>query len=251
MPKNSIGLFMSLVMAVFLIPLKVHSQEPIIVAISAFPPYKIIEKDQTTGIDVEILDEIAKRMNRSLSFKKGTFEDCLKLMETGQADVMSSLLRRPEREMYLQYVQPRYRVRSDKVFYLRKDGNITLRIYDDLAKLNIGVKAGAQYAPMFDNDSALQKIPADSTKINIAKLVAGQIDTFIATDLEGGWWIRKLNLEDNIVKAPYKFIHLDPVYMGVSKKSKFIENTKEFSRILKELVDTGVIQKIENSYFKP
>ncbi|MGD9333169.1 MAG: transporter substrate-binding domain-containing protein [Desulfobacterales bacterium] len=251
MALKSIGLYMGLVVAAMLIPLTVHSQEAIVVAFSDFPPFKIGHPSQPGGIDVEILEQMAARMNRTLTFKRGSFEECLRMMQEGQADVMSSLLRRPEREKYIHYVQPRYRVRTDKVFFLLKKRGITLRIYDDLQKLKIGVKSEAQYAPMFDNDQSLEKIPADSLKLNITKLAAGQIDTFIATDLEGRYWIRELNLEDRIVKAPFKFSHLDPVYMGISKKSSFMEATKEFGRILKEMVDTGAIRKIEDRYLKP
>ncbi len=229
----------------------VRSQSTIVVAFSEFPPYKVIEEGQVGGIDVEILREIAERMGRTLTFKQGTFEDCLEMMAQGKADVMSSLLRRPEREAYLHYVQPRYRPRSEKAFFVRTQDRDTLRFYDDLNTLRIGVKTGASYGPMFDNDKGLNKIPADSVKINISKLVAGQIDTFLTTDLEGDYWIRKLGLEARIAKAPFKFTHLDEIYMASSRKSAFASQAEAFSAVLNTLVKTGVIQKIESRYRKP
>lgn len=240
-----------LVIIGWFLPAAAQNKGTINVAFSEFPPYKIAEKKDVSGIDIEILEEIATRMDRSLTFKRGTFEDCLKLMEQGQADVMSSLLRRPEREAFIHYVQPRYRVRSVKVFYVLQDNHNALRSYGDLQKLKIGVKTKASYAPMFDNDERLNKIPSDSIKINISKLVAGKIDTFITTDLEGDYWVQKLNLENRIVKAPYKFMHSDSIYMGISKKSAFVDEAGEFGHILKELVDTGEVQKIIDRYRKP
>ena len=240
-----------LVIIGWFLPAAAQNKGAIIVAFSEFPPYKIGGEKDVGGIDIEILEKIATRMDRSLTFKKGTFEDCLKMMEQGQADVMTSLLRRPEREAYIRIVQPRYRVRSDKVFYVLKDRRDKVRIYDDLRALKIGVKAGVRYAPMFDNDERLEKIPADSIKINISKLVAGKIDTFIATDLEARYWIEKLNLGDRIVPAPYRFTHLDPIYMGISKKSAFLEEAGEFGHVLKSLVDNGDVQAIIDRYRKP
>ncbi len=104
---------------------------------------------------------------------------------------------------------------------------------------------------MFDNDESLNKISADSIKINISKLVAGQIDTFLTTDLEGDYWIRKLGLEDRIVRAPFKLTHLDEIYMAISKKSALADEVEAFGAILNDLVKTGAIQKIEDRYRKP
>ncbi len=229
----------------------VRSQQTIVVAFSEFPPFKMLDEDQVGGIDVEVLREIASRMGRSLTFKRGTFEDCLAMMAQGEADVMSSLLRRPEREAFLFYVQPRYRARSEKIFFMRRDDRDQLRSYEDLKALRIGVKNKASYGPMFDNDASLNKIPADSIKLNISKLVAGQIDTFLTTDLEGDYWIRKLGLETRIARAPFKFTHLDEIYMTISKKSAFLSEAKAFSAVLNELVKSGAVQKIEDRYRKP
>jgi ABC-type amino acid transport substrate-binding protein len=153
------------------------------------------------GIDVEILREITGRMGYAPHFRNCALDDCLGLMRQGQADLMTSLLRRADREAYILYVQPRYRARSDKVFYLRKENPKQIRTFDDLKALRIGVKTGANYAPAFDNDKELNKVPAQSIKLNISKLVAGQIDTFITTDLEGDYWIKQLGLEERYQSA--------------------------------------------------
>jgi polar amino acid transport system substrate-binding protein len=227
-----------------------YSAQTVVVAFSEFPPYKMIVDGKHTGIDLDILQEIGKQMNFTLEFKNGTFEDCLGMMKQGEADLMTSLLRRAEREPYIFYVQPRYRTRSDKVFYLLKDHQKSIRTYDDLKTLKIGVKDGASYALSFDNDKTLNKLPAQSIKINIAKLVAGQIDTFITTDTEGDYWIKTLGLQDRITKAPFKFQQLDSIYMGISKKSAFATEAKRFGRILKDLVDKGVVQRTVEKYLK-
>ena len=251
MPKKVLWMFVGLLGVGLMLSPAVRAQSTIVVAFSEFPPYKVVEEGQVGGIDVEILKEIAARMGRTLPFKQGTFEDCLEMMAQGTADVMSSLLRRPEREAYLHYVQPRYRPRSVKVFFVRSPDRDSIRFYDDLKTLRIGVKTKASYGPMFDNDQGLNKIPADSVKINISKLVAGQIDTFLTTDLEGDYWVRRLGLENRIAKAPFNFTHLDEIYMAISRKSAFASQSGAFSAALNALVKKGVIQEIESRYRKP
>ena len=242
--------FIWIALILLLSPSLTQSAQSIVVAFSEFPPYKMMADGKHTGIDVDILQEIGKELGFTPNFKYGTLEECLEMMKQGQADLMTSLLRRVEREPYILYVQPRYRARSDKVFYVLKEHQKSIRTYDDLKTLKIGVKGGTSYAQSFDSDKKLNKVPAESIRINISKLVAGQIDTFITTDNEGDYWIKALGLQDLITKAPFKFQQLDPIYMGISKKSAFVKEAKSFGRILKDLVDKGVVQRIVDEYLK-
>jgi polar amino acid transport system substrate-binding protein len=237
-------------LAIILFPSIGQSGQQVVTAFSEFPPFKMIVDGKQTGIDVEILTEIAKRMDLTLSFKDGTFKDCLRMMERGEADLMTSLLRRPERENYILYVQPRYRKREDKVFYVRNDRRNLIRLYDDLKNLKIGVKSGAKYAPMFDNDKDLNKIPAPDIATNLQKLVSGEIDTFLDTRTEGDYWIKTLRYGEKVSKAPFKFTHSDSTYMGISKKSPLAKRAKEFGKQLKYMLDKGLVQKIVDKYLE-
>lgn len=237
-------------LAVVLLPSIGKSAQQVVTAFSEFPPYKMVVDGKKTGIDVEILMEIAKRMDLTVSLKEGTFEECLRMMELGEADLMSNLLRRPEREGYILYVQPRYRTVSDIVFYVRHDRPKPIRTYDDLAGLKIGVKSGVKYAPMFDNDKDLMKIPAADIAANLRKLVSGEIDTFLDTRTEGDYWIKTLDYGEKVSKASFKFTHSDSTYMGISKKSPFAKRAKEFGRHLKHMIDKGLVQKIIDKYLK-
>ena len=156
-------LWMALVM--LLSPNLAQSAQTVVVAFSEFPPYKMIVDGKHKGIDMDILHEIGKQMDFTLEFRNGTFEECLGMMRQGEADLMTSFLRRAERESYILYVQPRYRARSDKVFYLLKEHLKSIRMYDDLKTLKIGAKGGAKYALPFVNDNELkiaERLPEDA-----------------------------------------------------------------------------------------
>ena len=241
---------LGIVLLLFILPNQAQGAQTLVVAISEFPPYKIVVDGKATGIDLDILQEIGSRMGFSVSVKIGTFEDCLAMMKRGDADLMTSLLFRSEREQYILYVHPRYRVRSDKVFYVKKGSEKLIRQFDDLKNLRIGVKAGVAYAPLFDTDKELNKVPGQSIKENISKLLAEQVDTFIDTDTEGDYWIKKMNLQGKIVKSIFKFQQLDPIYMGISKKSAFKDEAKSFGRNLKYLIDHGIVERIVEKYTK-
>jgi polar amino acid transport system substrate-binding protein len=237
-------------LVIVLFPTLGQSSQQVVVAFSEFPPYKMMVDDRPAGIDVEILKEVAKRMDLALSFKQATFEECMRMMQRGEADLMTSLLRRPEREKYIHYVQPRYQAISVQTFYVRKAHPNLIRSYDDLKNLKIGVKAGVRYAPVFDNDKGLNKIPAPDIETNLRRLVAGEIDTFLDTRTEGDYWIKTFGYGDKITKAPFTFTHSDSIYMGISKKSPLANRAKEFGRHLKDMVDKGNIRMMKEKYIK-
>ena len=243
-------LLLLVIVLTLLFPILGQSSQQVVVAFSEFPPYKMIVDGSHAGIDVEILREIAKRMDITLSFKDATFEECLRMMQRGEADLMTSLLRRPEREKYILYVQPRYRARSEKIFYVRMENRNLIRFYDDLKNLKIGVKGGVRYAPVFDNDKGLNKIPAPDIETNLRRLVATEIDTFLDTRTEGDYWIKTLGYSDKVTKAPFTFTHSDSSYVGIAKKSPFASRAKEFGKHLKYMLDKGHIRKMVDKYLE-
>ena len=224
--------------------------QPVTVAFSEFPPYKMLLNGKPAGIDVDILSEIAKKLDLNLAYKQGTFDQCLGMMERGEADFMTSLLRRPDREDFILYVQPRYFTRTEKVFYVLKGREDRIRIYEDLSNLRIGVKAGVKYSLRFDSDQGLKKIAAQDIQANLERLEAGWIDTFIDTGTEGDYWIRKLGYEDKVSKAELKFEQLDPIYLGISRKSPVTKRSHEIGRALKALLDDGMVQRLYDKYVR-
>ena len=224
--------------------------QPVTVSFSEFPPYKMLSNGKPAGIDVDILSQIAKKMDLKLTYKQGTFDQCLGMMERGEADLMTSLLRRPDREDFILYVQPRYFTRTEKVFYVLKGRDNKIRVYEDLSNLKIGVKAGVKYSLQFDSDQSLKKIAAQDIQANLERLEAGWIDTFIDTGTEGDYWINKLGYADKVTKAKLKFEQLDPIYLGLSRKSPLAKRSHEIGRALKSLLDEGMVQRFYDKHVR-
>src|SRR6478609_4376885 len=61
------------------------------VAFSNWPPLKIIENGKFGGIDMLILDELATRTDIVFNFRECTWIQCMKMIESGEADLIPSL----------------------------------------------------------------------------------------------------------------------------------------------------------------
>ncbi len=78
------------------------------------------------------------------------------MMKDGTIDPMAGLLKRPEREEYIRFVQPPCKERSDTIFFVPKGKPSLIQTYEDLYALKIGTTLGSKYFHQFDEDKKLR-----------------------------------------------------------------------------------------------
>ncbi len=89
-------------------------------------PFKNLDRwsKNYSGIDVDIIKEIARRLNLKVTYNEGSWKRCLVMLENGSSDILSSVLKTPEREEYMYFVEPPYITHSPTAFYLKKGKGI-------------------------------------------------------------------------------------------------------------------------------
>lgn len=91
-PKCFIALFF-LLLGMFSHPFSTTGKE-LVVPILHFPPWIVIEQEQVTGINIEIIKEMASKLGVQIKYKKCPWKRCLAFMEKGKTDLMSSLVKK-------------------------------------------------------------------------------------------------------------------------------------------------------------
>ncbi len=223
----------------------------LIVPVEHFPPWIIVEQEEVTGINIELIKEVARRAGLTLTFKICPWKRCLKMMETGEGDLMTSLLKRPEREAYMYYVEPPYKTKSTKTFYVKKGNGETIRSYEDLYALQIGVVRGTKYFEPFDSDPKLNKDGVASDVQNLRKLENGRLDGLIGTESNIDYLIFKQGLQGKFDKTTFRWDRKLDVYMAISKKSPYARQLQAFNDIVSDLVAEGYVNQIIESFYKP
>ncbi|WP_319584991.1 transporter substrate-binding domain-containing protein [uncultured Pseudodesulfovibrio sp.] len=219
------------------------------VALDPFPPWKYLNSiGEPCGMDVDFIDVLAKRMGLKVEYFMYPFSRALYLLEYGEADMMSGVLRREEREAYLHFLQPPYKEHSDKAFYMLRGRKDLLQKYDDLHRLRIGTQNGTSYFPVFDHDPKISKIATHSFELNLRMLLANRIDAVINTEVAGDFELSKLGLQREVVKAPYIYREKQDVYIVLSKKSPLADRLDEFNTVMADLVREGAFQRIVTRY---
>lgn len=225
------------------------SQEVIKIAFPLSPPWRHVTDGKIDGVDGLLMAALAQKLNAKVEFEVLPFKRSLKEIEMGRLDMMSGLLYRPAREEFLYYVKPEYKKRSNKAFFVIKGKGHTIKKYEDLLSLRIGLRMGVKYFLRFDEDKQLQKYAVRENDLNIDKLLKGRIDTFIISRAVGEYLIKEGGLAGRIEMAEFGYSKENPVFIGISQKSPWAKRHEEISAILAEMASSGEIDRLIEGYF--
>jgi polar amino acid transport system substrate-binding protein len=78
------------------------------------------EGQDVSGIDVDIVREIARRMKLEIEYVRCPWARCLAMMQSGEADLLSSVWKRPEREACLRFFDTPFLDELPITFYFKK-----------------------------------------------------------------------------------------------------------------------------------
>lgn len=229
------------------------AEQTLSMAFNETVPWKFHDKNgEPQGIDLEIVQQLCQRLSLRLVIKPAPLARAIDMMKNGQVDIMTFLLKTPEREQFITFIEPPYQRSSDKVFYLRQDARFSLQRYEDLATLQIGIKRGANYQPQFDADPHLHKQAVTDTEQNFRKLLLGRLDTVLVTESEGDYLLLTHGWQARVRKAPLRFSRPVDVYIGVAKHSPHQQLLpalrRELDRELDALIQSGEVARITARY---
>lgn len=219
------------------------------VVVDHYPPWKVIEGDTISGIDIELTKALLAELGVTPRFVACPWSRCLDLLKNGDAQMVSGVQRRADREHYLTFIDPPYKTRSSKVFY-RLENSRDIASLQDLANKDIGILRDAHYFPEFDEDSSLSKKPVHSDRLNFLKLAEGRIQTVIATESQGDYLVAILGLRDIVVKSTYRHDEIVPVHFAVSKGSVLDSMRPQLDEATRRLRDNGTFERIIREYYQ-
>ena len=158
-----------------LLPLTANTNK-LKVAYSEWFPYTYQENNQASGFEIEIFKEVMKIMKLETEFNLYPWARCLYVLKRGEADILISLLKSPEREKFACFPDEQISV-SRVMFFTTSEKNINFEDnYENLKPYKIGIISRFNYGNRFDNASYLQKDKAQNTEMLIKKLLGGRTD---------------------------------------------------------------------------
>ena len=222
--------------------------DEMIMATDDWPPFRISEGDTFVGLDLDLINEIARRSNAELQVAKMPWGRALTEMQSGGVDVMTGLAFRSDRAKYIAYTDTPY-FKCTTAFYTLKGLADEIRVYDDLGKHQVGYVLHSAYFDRFDSDTDLDKVGVAQEQILIDMLMNRRFGVMIGTDCQVDYLIKRQGFAEKIEKAPYNPGNSVDLYLGVSRASDWFSRLDELNQVLKDLVDEGFVDKVAENYY--
>jgi polar amino acid transport system substrate-binding protein len=221
------------------------SARPLILAFSPLPPWRVVDADERpSGPYLEIMQHLAARAGLPLEVHVCPLVRCLDLLHRGDADVGIGVAPGPDREVYVEYLQPPFAGPTHMCFYRRR-GDEASRVerYEDLARLRIGLTRGAHYFSRFDQDTALNKDVAPDKLSNLRKLVNLRVDVAIMVCGEGKLLANRPEFRHRIELAGPE-VRTGPRFVVLSRQSALHDRKADLQRALQQMVVSGEIRRL-------
>lgn len=217
------------------------------IPIGDWPPFSLTKEKPYSGIDIDLWNEIEKRLDAKINIKKYPWSRSLSYMKLGKLDAISGIAKREKREEYLKYLPKPYYTCST-VFYVRKGDSHKIKTYDDLKNFTIGYVSNSAYFLKFDNDLNLSKKSVTREIQLIKMLKIKRLNAIIGTDCQVDYELSKLGYTNLIEKAQYKPGNKVDLYIAISKKSQYINYYDTLAKILDDIIKEGKIEEFSRKY---
>ncbi len=209
---------------------------------ASFPPYEFYEGDKIVGIDAEVAEEIAKKLDLELEIADIDFDSIVPGVQSDKYDMgMAGMTVTEERQKKVNF-STTY-AKGVQVIIVKEDSAIAS--IDDLADKKIGVQqatTGDIYASDEFGEENVTKYA--SGNLAVEGLKSGKVDCVIIDNEPAKAYVA----ENEGLKI------LDTEYANEDYAICFSKNNPELQEkvdaALKELIEDGTLQKIVDKYIK-
>ncbi len=221
----------------------------------SWEPYQYVGlEQQASGLDIEIVQAVAGRMNCTLVLQHGTWQDLLGQFRQGQLDVLLGASKTPAREEFALFSEP-YRAEQFQLFVRKDDAdkyNFDSVAQMVAAKHKVGLISdyyyGEQITALYGDDQMRpQFVESTMSEQNIAVLLDDQVDAVLEDSFVGAAIIRRKGLEQQVQPHSIK-LEETPIYVMFSKSTVQPEQVSSFNQALQQFKDSGDYQQLLSKY---
>lgn len=221
---------------------------------TSFAPYIIQQKDSWGGLNVELLNRLAKEVGCSVEFIHSPWLRSLKLIEQGELDVLSHLSYNTERSQQFAFIGPH----QQEVIYLvgKTEAFPGLTSLTQLKHSGtsgiIALLNGAYYGDELDsilndakNRTGFVFIRGNEDKQ--ALLLNGRVHGVLEDIVAYHYWKKQAGSSTTGLDALFE-VYQSPVYFGFNRHTLSPERLEQLANAWQRLYDTGELSSIVQRY---
>lgn len=223
------------------------------------PPAEYKEYGKAKGINVEIVQEVFKRMGHNIKIKFYPWKRALSMAKNGKVDGIIDAAYSKSRANALYY--PKTQIYKEQWYaFKRKNSNITIdEDFSNINKIKLGISRGFVYGGkiqrLIDEKKFKSIEKVHNNELNINKLIVGRFDIFLGVKSTIFFLSKNLGLKDKIEIVKQTNTNNDfllsssNTYLAFSKKRVNQSLVTHFSEILKLMIEDGTIDYINKKYY--
>lgn len=210
-------------------------------------PFTYTENDELKGFDIDVWNEIGKRLGKEVEFKQAKFSGLFGMLDTGKIDTISNQITITDKRLEKYDFSVPY-VYSGAQFFVAKGNPKGIKGIEDLAGRRVATEVGTNYEEIVRELST--KIDFETVVYNSGSLVKdvelGRVDTFMMDKVSIIELIKKNDLQIELLDKPAKYIANAFPFVKKEKKQKLMNEVNE---ALSEMRKDGTLIEISNKYF--
>jgi polar amino acid transport system substrate-binding protein len=221
----------------------------------AWEPYQYVGVDQTaTGLDIELVHAVAKKMNCQITPQQGTWVELISSLKTGSVDMLLGASKTAAREQYALFSEP-YRKEQFVLFVRATDiaGLPQASMAEFLsAGKTLGIVSeyfyGEEFAQLY-NDEKIKKhvVEAPLSELNLARLIDEEIDGMLEDRFVAASMLRRKGLDKTV--SPHSISLGDnDVFVMFSKTSVKDSQVTAFNEAMTAIRANGEYDAIVAKY---
>lgn len=217
--------------------------EKLTVATNAeFQPFEYMDNNKIVGIDVDIVNVIAKDMNKTPEIENMDFDSVIPCVTTGKAELgVAGISKTPDRENSVDFSDPYY---DAKNVVIVKSDNTSISDKKSLKGKKIAVQKGTtgdDLATSITGDSNVVRFNASTDAVTDLK--NGKVDAVIIDSFPAQTFVKQ-NTDLKIVEGTS--FSSEQYCIAVKKGNKDL--LSKINKIIKQMKDSGEMDKIIKKY---
>lgn len=211
-----------------------------------FEPFEYKEDGNIVGIDVEIANKIAEKLNLELNINDVAFDSLIMELQTNKCDfVAAGMTVTPDREKNVDFSEPYFNASQAIIVPTGSD----IKSPEDLNGKTVGVQQGTTGDTYCTNEDGSSEVKVGSVKRYnkgadaISDLISGRIDAVVIDDFPATKFIQKnpdkiVKLDDSLTTEEYA--------IAVQKDNTAL--LEQINSVLNEMKSSGELDQIIDNY---
>lgn len=218
---------------------------------SGYKPYEMVKKDGTLyGFDIDVMNRAAEIAGYEIEWKDMDFDGIIDSIKTGKGDVaIAGMTPTADRAEEVDFSDIYYSTadKTKNMVLCKIDGDINETA--DIKGKKVGVQMGTAQEATANEIKKDYDLTLDARKSYsdmVQEIVNGKIDFMI---IENATATELVNDNETTLKAFPLGVGTDPIGNAMAFK-KGSELTEKFNAAIKEMIDSGEMDKLVAKYFK-